>query len=154
MDSNLTAQRSGIFFENKSLDSHHEFMFFFRNLWADNADAVLKVYSGTGALKRDFTWFGIRSKQGALNNLLNSYSYDLVTGSWNPKSNGEGDGRKEHEKRILEGEEKQRFEGDGPKGRAMRVFDRDEFQMRTIDEGLDRFTGSPFGAVSLHVGSR
>ncbi|CAH7680930.1 pyridoxal phosphate-dependent transferase [Phakopsora pachyrhizi] len=73
-------------------------------------------------------------------------SYDLVTRSWNLKSNGNGDGRKEHEK--------QRFEGDGPKGRAKRVFDRDEFQMRTIDEGLDRFTGSPFGAVSLHAGSQ
>ncbi|KAI8459842.1 pyridoxal phosphate-dependent transferase [Phakopsora pachyrhizi] len=88
-------------------------------------------------------------------------SYDLVTGSWNLKSNGNGDGRKEHEK--------QRFEGDGPKGRAKRVFDRDKFQMRllrnnlirqihfqseTIDEGLDRFTGSPFGAVSLHAGSQ
>ncbi|KAI8442688.1 hypothetical protein BY996DRAFT_6428985 [Phakopsora pachyrhizi] len=128
-------------------------------IWADNPDAVLKVYSGTGALKRDFTWFGIRSKQGCPEQPVEQLY----------ESNGEGDGRKEHEKRILEGEEKQRFEGDGPKGRAMRVFDRDEFQMRllrnnlihqihfqseTIDEGLDRFTGSPFGAVSLHVGSR
>ncbi|KAI8451608.1 SacI homology domain-containing protein, partial [Phakopsora pachyrhizi] len=135
----LTQQlrRSGILFENESLDSHHEFMFLFRNLWADNADAVSKAYSGTGALKTDFTRFGIRSKQGALNDLLNSCmryvknnfldgprqdSYDLVTGSWNPKSNGDGDGRKEHEKRSFEGDEKQRFEGDGPKGRAERVL--------------------------------
>lgn len=29
--------------------------FFFRNLWADNADAISKQYSGTGAMKTDFT---------------------------------------------------------------------------------------------------
>ncbi|KAI8456408.1 inositol/phosphatidylinositol phosphatase [Phakopsora pachyrhizi] len=87
-------RRSGILFENESLDSHHEFMFLFRNLWADNVDAVSKAYSGTGALKTDFTRMGIRSKQGALIHLLNSCmryvknkfldgprqdSYDLIT---------------------------------------------------------------------------
>ncbi|CAH7669007.1 SacI homology domain-domain-containing protein, partial [Phakopsora pachyrhizi] len=149
--SNCMDWRSGILFENKSLDSHHEFMYLFRNLWADKADAVSKAYSGTGALKTDFTRFGIRSKQGALNDLLNSCmwyvknkfldgprqdSYDLVTGSWNPKGNWDGDGRNEHEKRSLEGDKKQRFEGDRPKGRAKRVFDRDEFQMRLLRNNL------------------
>ena len=41
-------------------------------MWADNADVVSKSYSGTGALKTDFTRLGIRTKQGALQDLNNS----------------------------------------------------------------------------------
>lgn len=46
----------------------------FRNMWADNADAVSKSYSGTGALKTDFTRLGKRTNLGALADLKNSIS--------------------------------------------------------------------------------
>ncbi|KAG9247543.1 SacI homology domain-containing protein [Calycina marina] len=44
----------------------------FRNIWADNADVVSRSYSGTGALKTDFTRTGVRTKAGALQDLRNS----------------------------------------------------------------------------------
>lgn len=39
----------------------------YQNLWADNADAVSVAYSGTGALKTDFTRTGKRTRLGAFN---------------------------------------------------------------------------------------
>ncbi|KAJ2340165.1 Phosphoinositide phosphatase sac1 [Coemansia sp. RSA 2671] len=42
------------------------------NVWADNADAVSCAYSGTGALKTDFTRTGQRTKSGALQDGRNS----------------------------------------------------------------------------------
>ncbi|KAJ2609946.1 Phosphoinositide phosphatase sac1 [Coemansia sp. RSA 1365] len=42
------------------------------NVWADNADAVSCAYSGTGALKTDFTRTGKRSYLGALRDGRNS----------------------------------------------------------------------------------
>lgn len=74
-------------------------LFKFQNIWADNADVVSKAYSGTGALKTDYTRTGKRTKQGALNDLLNSItryyknnlrdgprqdSYDLFLGQFTP----------------------------------------------------------------------
>ncbi|KAK9446669.1 SacI homology domain-containing protein [Limtongia smithiae] len=53
-------------------EDNAEFMNIFRNVWADNADFISKAYSGTGALKTDFTRTGKRTKQGALNDLRNS----------------------------------------------------------------------------------
>lgn len=44
----------------------------FRNVWADNADAISTQYSGTGALKTDFTRTGKRSPMGALQDGINS----------------------------------------------------------------------------------
>lgn len=44
----------------------------FRNVWADNADTVSRSYSGTGALKTDFTRTGKRTQAGALQDLNNS----------------------------------------------------------------------------------
>lgn len=44
----------------------------FNNLWADNADALSILYSGTGALKTDFTRTGKRTLQGAINDGINS----------------------------------------------------------------------------------
>ena len=43
-----------------------------RALWADNADAISKIYAGTPALKRDFTRTGKRTKIGALDDGMNS----------------------------------------------------------------------------------
>lgn len=71
----------------------------FQNLWADNADAVSCAYSGTGALKTDFTRTGKRTRMGALKDFLNSASryyqnnladgprqdsYDLFLGNFKP----------------------------------------------------------------------
>lgn len=44
----------------------------FRNVWADNADAISTQYSGTGALKTDFTRTGKRTSFGALQDGINS----------------------------------------------------------------------------------
>lgn len=44
----------------------------FRNIWADNADVVSKSYSGTGALKTDFTRTGKRTRTGMVQDLNNS----------------------------------------------------------------------------------
>ncbi|KAI8376741.1 SacI homology domain-containing protein [Choanephora cucurbitarum] len=62
----------GILESNQSLEDQEKFMHSYRNVWADNADGVSCVYSGTGALKTDFTRTGQRTKQGALKDLHNS----------------------------------------------------------------------------------
>jgi hypothetical protein len=43
-----------------------------RMLWADNADAISRLYAGTPALKGDFTRTGKRTKKGALDDGMNS----------------------------------------------------------------------------------
>ncbi|CAK7893625.1 phosphatidylinositol-3-phosphatase Sac1p [[Candida] anglica] len=75
------------------------FLPIFQNFWADNADSVSCAYSGTGALKTDYTRTGQRTKKGALNDLMNSItryyknnyadgnrqdSYDLFLGKYQP----------------------------------------------------------------------
>ncbi len=39
----------------------------FRGVWADNANALSRLYSGTDAMKNDFTKTGKRTFSGALN---------------------------------------------------------------------------------------
>lgn len=39
----------------------------FKNVWTDNADAISIQYTGTPALKTDFTRTGKRTHKGALN---------------------------------------------------------------------------------------
>ncbi|KAG0282616.1 hypothetical protein BGZ96_000304 [Linnemannia gamsii] len=51
---------------------YHHFDFHQECIWADNADVVSCAYSGTGALKTDFTRTGSRTKVGALQDLQNS----------------------------------------------------------------------------------
>lgn len=73
----------------------------FREIWTLNADALSYLYTGTGALKTDFTRTGKRSKQGALqdgrnsimryvkNHFYDGYNQnciDLVLGKYKPKS--------------------------------------------------------------------
>jgi hypothetical protein len=43
-----------------------------RYLWADNADAISRLYAGTPALKGDFTRTGKRTRRGALDDGVNS----------------------------------------------------------------------------------
>eukprot|EP01114_Cavostelium_apophysatum_P012537 TRINITY_DN2828_c0_g1_i1.p1 TRINITY_DN2828_c0_g1~~TRINITY_DN2828_c0_g1_i1.p1 ORF type:complete len:1101 (-),score=229.55 TRINITY_DN2828_c0_g1_i1:34-3336(-) len=49
-----------------------EFQMHFKNVWADNADAMSKQYTGTGALKTDFTRTGKRSMMGIASDGINS----------------------------------------------------------------------------------
>lgn len=44
----------------------------FKNVWADNADLISVQYSGTGALKTDFTRTGKRTVQGMIQDGINS----------------------------------------------------------------------------------
>jgi hypothetical protein len=69
-------------------------------VWSEHADAIAKAYSGTGALKTDFTRTGQRTKKGALDDfykgamryLKNNFfdgarqdGFDLMTGTWTPE---------------------------------------------------------------------
>ncbi|EEB05856.1 inositol polyphosphate phosphatase [Schizosaccharomyces japonicus yFS275] len=97
----LTKQlrQCGILGENQPVQSVLPLERIFRNIWSDNADLVSRSYSGTGALKTDFTRTGKRSRRGAFQDfmnsakryLLNNYfdgprqdAYDLVLGNFTP----------------------------------------------------------------------
>jgi phosphatidylinositol 4-phosphatase len=77
----------------------------YRNIWADNADVVSNSYSGTGALKTDFTRTGNRTRAGMVqdfkssatryikNNFLDGPrqdSFDLFLGAYLPPTSGAG----------------------------------------------------------------
>ena len=63
---------AGLLRKGESPFEDAQFELLFRNVWADNADTVSKSYSGTGALKTDFTRTGTRTKKGALQDGANS----------------------------------------------------------------------------------
>ncbi|XP_015118275.1 phosphatidylinositide phosphatase SAC1 isoform X1 [Diachasma alloeum] len=56
----------------RRLEDHPSFEQLFKHVWADNADIISTQYSGTGALKTDFTRTGKRTKIGALRDGINS----------------------------------------------------------------------------------
>jgi len=62
----------GILREGENAEDDAAFEFLFRNVWADNADVVSKSYSGTGALKTDFTRTGNRTRAGQWQDFNNS----------------------------------------------------------------------------------
>lgn len=89
----------GILRPGESAQDDASFESLFRNKWADNADIVSKTYSGTGALKTDFTRTGNRTKAGALQDFNRSVtryfqnnfadgprqdSFDLFLGAYKP----------------------------------------------------------------------
>jgi hypothetical protein len=95
----------GILREGENASDDEAFEFLFRNTWADNADVVSRSYSGTGALKTDFTRTGKRTKAGALADLSNSCTryvlnnfadgprqdaFDLFLGTYLPSDSGIG----------------------------------------------------------------
>lgn len=63
---------AGVLRPGENANDDRAFEELFRNIWADNADVVSKSYSGTGALKTDFTRTGKRTRAGALQDLSNS----------------------------------------------------------------------------------
>jgi len=94
---------AGILSNKESIDAYPEFMSIFRNVWADHGDTVSRAYAGTGALKSDFTRTGRRTKEGMLQDGINSLmryvrnnffdgdrqdAYDLLTGAWVARKGG------------------------------------------------------------------
>ncbi|MCJ1306474.1 hypothetical protein MMC25_000117 [Agyrium rufum] len=92
---------AGILNPGESQDDDANFQVLFRNVWADNADVVSNSYSGTGALKTDFTRTGKRTRVGALQDLNNSITryvrnnfldgprqdaFDVFLGTYSPSS--------------------------------------------------------------------
>ncbi|XP_022818465.1 phosphatidylinositide phosphatase SAC1-A [Spodoptera litura] len=53
-------------------EKHTEFDNLFNNVWADHADVISTQYSGTGALKTDFTRTGKRTRLGLVRDGVNS----------------------------------------------------------------------------------
>lgn len=95
----------GILEKGQSAFADPSFEHLFRNVWADNADVVSKSYSGTGALKTDFTRTGARTRAGRLNDLRASITryiqnnfadgpkqdgFDLFLGAYLPSSSTVG----------------------------------------------------------------
>jgi hypothetical protein len=93
----------GMLRPGEAASDDQSFEHLFRNVWADNADVVSKTYSGTGALKTDFTRTGNRTRAGALQDLNRSItryfknnfadgprqdSFDLFLGAYRPQSQG------------------------------------------------------------------
>ncbi|KAH3685535.1 hypothetical protein WICPIJ_003492 [Wickerhamomyces pijperi] len=78
-------QNSSIIPTSTAWENDSRLLYQFQNIWADNADYVSKAYSGTGALKTDYTRTGKRTKLGAWNDLCNSvmryYKNNLTDGS-------------------------------------------------------------------------
>jgi len=59
-------QKMGILHEGQRVEDQLDFEMLFKNVWADHADTISTQYSGTGALKTDFTRTGKRTKAGLL----------------------------------------------------------------------------------------
>ncbi|KAL9559695.1 hypothetical protein MBANPS3_000318 [Mucor bainieri] len=62
----------GILQSTEVVENDEQFMQIFKNVWADNADGLSVPYSGTGALKTDFTRTGRRTRLGMINDFNNS----------------------------------------------------------------------------------
>lgn len=62
----------GILNAGQSIDSTAGLSSLYKHVWADNADLVSTQYSGTGALKTDFTRTGKRTITGAMMDGVNS----------------------------------------------------------------------------------
>merc|ERR1719384_276471 len=58
--------RMGVLGETVRIENQAHFENLFKNVWADHADMISIQYSGTGALKTDFTRTGKRTKVGVL----------------------------------------------------------------------------------------
>ncbi|XP_044738876.1 phosphatidylinositol-3-phosphatase SAC1 [Chrysoperla carnea] len=56
----------------QTIDDHPGFEMLFKAVWSDNADIVSIQYSGTGALKTDFTRTGKRTRMGLVKDGVNS----------------------------------------------------------------------------------
>ncbi|KZF26242.1 putative phosphoinositide phosphatase [Xylona heveae TC161] len=95
----------GILEHGEAASDDPAFALLFRNVWADNADVVSRSYSGTGALKTDFTRTGKRTRAGMVQDLSNSITryfrnnfadgprqdgFDLFLGAYLPSATSVG----------------------------------------------------------------
>ncbi|KAH9835829.1 SacI homology domain-containing protein [Rhodofomes roseus] len=93
-------QALDILHETDTIDRYEDFMRDFREMWTDHANMISVAYSGTGALKTDFTRTGQRTRQGMFEDFRNSVmrylknnffdgarqdAYDLMTGTFIPR---------------------------------------------------------------------
>lgn len=70
---NSILQKLGILRTGQKVESASpQFELVFKGVWADNADMISFQYSGTGALKTDFTRTGKRTKAGLAQDGVNS----------------------------------------------------------------------------------
>lgn len=80
----IVLRKMNVLEASQKLESHNSFEVVFKNVWADNADIVSTQYSGTGALKTDYTRTGKRTKFGLLRDGVNSmtryYKNNLTDG--------------------------------------------------------------------------
>jgi hypothetical protein len=69
---NRVLKRLGILGESEQIHRHPDVEYMFKNIWADNGDYCSIQYSGTGALKTDYTRTGKRTLAGPLRDGYNS----------------------------------------------------------------------------------
>ncbi|KAF8624894.1 hypothetical protein AX15_005762 [Amanita polypyramis BW_CC] len=99
---NRMLRELGIIPQSAGVDDYEAFSKDFRELWADEGDAIARAYGGSDALKSDFTRTNKRTRRGLLEDgyksvmryLKNNYfdgarqdAFDLVTGSFIPRKN-------------------------------------------------------------------
>lgn len=68
----LLLQKLGILRAGQKVEDHLYFESLFKSVWADNADVISTQYSGTGALKTDFTRTGKRTRWGLIRDAINT----------------------------------------------------------------------------------
>lgn len=68
----VVLKKFSILGNNQTLENQFSFESLFKNVWADHADLISIQYSGTGALKTDFTRTGKRTKAGLIQDGMNS----------------------------------------------------------------------------------
>lgn len=69
---NRIMEKLGILRTGQRVEDQLGFEMLFKQVWADNADIISIEYSGTGALKTDFTRTGKRTKWGVVRDGINS----------------------------------------------------------------------------------
>lgn len=62
----------GLFNPHETIQDHADLVWFFKNIWADNGDAISQQYAGTGALKSDYTRTGQRTTWGLIQDGIKS----------------------------------------------------------------------------------
>lgn len=65
-------QKLGILRAGQRVEDQLYFESLFKSVWADHADVISIQYSGTGALKTDYTRTGKRTKWGLVRDGINS----------------------------------------------------------------------------------
>ncbi|KAM3582063.1 Phosphoinositide phosphatase sac1 [Umbelopsis sp. WA50703] len=109
-------QELRILSSSEKVDEHESFMHLYRQVWSDNADVISLGYSGTGALKTDYTRTGKRTKMGAFEDLTKSLAryiknnymdggrqdgIDLVLGVYEVPTSSRGDNPFDIEKPLI-----------------------------------------------------